>query len=147
MAGFKAPPVARSRFPQLMIDSCRWPWASITNSVWFIERWKRSVSLTKSPPARWHDCPEIGAMKCALWPFLLCAEIIGILVTSHAAGDVPLPWHMPLCSHRVLLVFLVSPCKSLRVTIPCSEEEFHSLDCRQLQSNCRCWHAKGLEYH
>ena len=57
--------------------------------------WKRSVSSTKSPPARWHASPEIGAIKCAPWPFLLWAEIIGILVTSHTAGDAPLPWHMP----------------------------------------------------
>jgi len=38
---------------------------------------------------------EMGAMKCALCPFHLCAAIIGILVTVHAVGAAVFPWHIP----------------------------------------------------
>ncbi len=93
LAGFKAPPVASNRQPQLIILSWRAACDSTIDSDLLRSRCSKLGSSANNVPAKWMDLLDIGHQRWTPWPFCLCAWIIAMLSTIHPAGAAPLLWH------------------------------------------------------
>jgi hypothetical protein len=123
-----------------MTASCRRPCASITVSLTLMSRWNRSVSSTKSPPARWQERFEIGVTKWAPrdhWNAYYRPGGWGCRVAlTHA-----LIFYCCYCAS------LVSPNIPWGISITCAKEESKVLQCFKHSLDRTFWHTERLEDH